>query len=102
MPTLHTVNKSPYATNTFLSCLNHCMEGDSVLLIEDGVYGALAGAGLSDAVKAKLGAVKIHVLNEDVMARGLDSGRFLEGITGVDYGGFVDLVANNDRTQSWL
>ena len=43
MSTLHTVNKSPFGNGTLLSCLNHCKPGDAVLLIEDGVYGALQG-----------------------------------------------------------
>ncbi len=47
MSTLHTVNKSPFATQALLSCLNHAKAGDAVLLIEDGVYGGLGGTGRS-------------------------------------------------------
>ena len=102
MSTLHTVNKSPFSTQTLLSCLNHCKDGDAVLMIEDGIYGAMAGTGLSDAVRARTGTVAIHVLDADTAARGIDPARLLEGVTAVDYGGFVDLVAKHDRTQSWL
>ena len=69
---------------------------------EDAVYGGLAGTQLSDAVAARAGAVRIHVLAEDLAARGLDAGRLLDGVKPLGYDGFVDLVAKTDRTQSWL
>jgi tRNA 2-thiouridine synthesizing protein B len=102
MSTLHTVNKSPFSNQTLLSCLRHCKDGDAVLMIEDGVYGGLAGTGMSEAVSARMGAVRILVLGEDASARGIELVRLMEGVTAVDYGGFVDLVAEHDRTQSWL
>ncbi|WP_137702290.1 sulfurtransferase complex subunit TusB [Marimonas lutisalis] len=102
MATLHTVNKSPFANQSLLSCLNHVKDGDSVLMIEDGVYGGLAGSGLSDAVAAKAGSVQVFVLQEDLEARGIDAGRLIDGVTAVGYDGFVNLVAETDRTQAWL
>lgn len=102
MSTLHTVNKSPFAMQTLLSCINHTLKGDAILLIEDGVYGALAGSDVADAVKARSGDVSIFVLTEDAAARGLDAGKLLNEVTGVNYEGFVDLVADHDRTQAWL
>lgn len=102
MSTLHTVNTSPFATRTLESCLNHCRDGDAVLLIEDGVYGALSGTAVSEMVAGHAGRVTIHVLTPDAVARGLDAGRLADGVAGVDYGGFVDLVTGHDRTQAWL
>ena len=102
MATLHTVNKSPFATQALLSCIAHAKDGDAVLMIEDGVYGATAGTGLSDALAAKGGSVSLFVLGPDLQARGLDAERVLEGVTTVDYAGFVDLAAKNDRTVAWL
>lgn len=101
MSTLHTVNKSPFATNALLSCLMHCKDGDAVLMIEDGVYGALTGSGVSEAVTAKAGSVSVYALTGDVAARGLE-GKILSGVETVDYAGFVELVAKHDRTQNWL
>ena len=48
MSTLHTVNKSPFSTQSLLSCLNHAKDGDAVLMSmtnEAGtiVLGALVG-----------------------------------------------------------
>lgn len=102
MATLHTVNKSPFMTQTLLSCINHAKDGDAILMIEDGVYGGMAGTGLSDAVAARAGAVNICVLSEDLSARGLAAERLIEGVNAVGYDGFVDLVTETDRTQNWL
>lgn len=102
MSTLHSVNKSPFATQALQSCLNHCKDGDAVLMIEDGVYGGLSGTAVADAVSAKTDAVDIFILSPDADARGLNAGQMIAGIAGVDYDGFVDLVAQHDRTQAWL
>lgn len=102
MSTLHTVNKSPFATGAFLSCLKHCKPGDAVLLIEDGVYGALAASNIADEVRAALADVTLHVLEGDAQARGIAGDKFLEEAKPTGYDGFVDLVAQHDRTQAWL
>ena len=47
---LHTVNKSPFERDALGSCLRHAKKGSEVLLIEDGVYGAIKGTSLSKAV----------------------------------------------------
>jgi len=102
MSTLHTVNKSPFATGTLQSCLNHVKDGDTILLIEDGVYGATTGTTLADAVSAKSGAVTISVLSGDIAARGIDQSRLIKGVTTVDYTAFFSLAASHDRCQAWL
>jgi len=102
MATLHTVNKSPFATQTLLSCLGHAKAGDTVLMIEDGVYGATSGTGLADAMAGLGGAVTLAVLAPDMKARGIDEGRLMDGVKTVDYAGFVELAATHDRTQNWL
>ncbi len=102
MSTLHTVNKSPFSTQTLLSCLNHAKDGDAILLIEDGVYGGAAGTGLADAVAAKAGSVSLHVLEGDMAARGIVVSRLIDGVTPVDYAGFVKLAAEHALTQAWL
>jgi len=102
MGTLHTVNKSPFATQTLQSCMAHAKDGDAVLMIEDGVYGARAGTDIAQTLAARAGAVSIYVLGPDYAARGLDENKMPDGIKSVDYAGFVDLAAKSDRTQAWL
>jgi len=96
------VNKSPFATTALVSCLGHCKDGDAILMIEDGIYGGLSGSQMAPIVQEMGKKVSLYVLSPDVAARGVDSARLLEGIEGVDYTGFVELVAKHDRTQAWL
>ena len=102
MTMLHTVNKSPFEKNSLASCLNHATNGSAVLLIEDGVYGALQGTSVSDAVKAAMGNVSIYALQSDIDARGVNHDRLIENIKLIDYSGFVDLAAEHPKVQSWL
>jgi len=41
MSTLHTVNKSPFDRSSLETCLRLAGKGNAVLLLEDGVYGAM-------------------------------------------------------------
>ena len=101
MAMLHIVNKSPYQNGTLESCLNHVLEGDTVLLIEDAVYAALKGGRAANAL-ASVKGVKIAALSADLKARGIGEDKMVDGVDTVDYGGFVDLVTACDKTQSWL
>ena len=98
---LHTVNKSPTERNALESCLKHVKKGSAVLLIEDGVYGALKGAAFTKMVEQTLKNIPIYALYPDVEARGMQD-RVIDGIKLVDYSGFVDLVAEHPSVQAWL
>ncbi|HEX20296.1 MAG TPA: sulfurtransferase complex subunit TusB [Acidiferrobacteraceae bacterium] len=102
MTTLHTVNKSPTDRNTLEACLRLAKEGSSVLMIEDGVYGALKGTQKSGIVKDAMKGIKFYVLGGDLKARGIDESKLIDGMKVIDYAGFVNLAAENDRVQSWL
>jgi tRNA 2-thiouridine synthesizing protein B len=99
---LHTVNKSPFERNALESCLRLSKAGDAVLLFEDGVYAALQGTRWATAVTDALQTRKIYVLTSDLEARGMRTDTVIAGIQPVDYGGFVDLVAEHKATQAWL
>lgn len=98
---LHTVNKSPFERNTLESCLAHAQKGSAVLLLEDGVYGAVKGTAVSKRVEEALKSVRVYALAPDVETRGVQ-GRLIDGIQLVDYGGFVQLAAEHSAVQSWL
>jgi tRNA 2-thiouridine synthesizing protein B len=102
MSTLHTVNKSPFEKTSLDVCLGHASAGSNVLLIEDGVYAATQGTAVEQRVKQALDSVKLFVLGPDLLARGLSEDRVIDGISVVDYAGFVDLAAENDKVQAWL
>lgn len=101
MSMLHTVNRSPFETNALTSCLNHALDGAAVLLHEDGVYGALAGATTETLVSVAAGRLSMYVLMPDLRARGIAVERLVSGIKPVDYGDFVDLASTHDKVQSW-
>ena len=102
MTMLHTVNKSPFEKNSLESCIRLVSEGSSILLIEDGVYGAMKGTGKSGMVSDAMKKIKVYVLGADLSARGIAENQLIDGINVVDYNGFVDLVAEHDSTQAWL
>ncbi len=102
MSILHTVNKSPFERNSLESCLKFATDGAAVLLIEDGVYAALAGTSAEPRVVAALDKLRVYVLGPDLEARGFREDRLISGIGVVDYAGFVDLAAENDKVQAWL
>jgi tRNA 2-thiouridine synthesizing protein B len=101
MNMLHTVNKSPFDRNSLETCLAHAQAGGAILLIEDGIYGALEGTTISAKVKEVMRKAPVYALAPDVEARGM-AGRLIAGVKLVDYSGFVDLVAEHKTVQSWL
>lgn len=102
MSMLHIVNKSPFERNALESALGHALEGDSILLIEDAAVGAIKGSQFADTIASALSDKSVYVLGGDLNARGINDDRIIDGIKIVDYTGFVDLVAECDKTQSWL
>ncbi len=102
MAVLHTTNKSPLQTRDLESCLRLTRPGCAILLLEDAVYGALksieASARLVEAAKDR----RIYVLGPDLAARGFTPEEVIAGVEVVDYGGFVDLVAEHHHVQAWV
>jgi tRNA 2-thiouridine synthesizing protein B len=98
---LHIVNKSHTERNALASCLRLAREGHSLLLTEDGIYAATASAAGASGIAAAAARLKVYVLVPDAQARGMAE-RLAPGVTGVDYAGFVDLVASHTTNQSWL
>jgi tRNA 2-thiouridine synthesizing protein B len=98
---LHIVNKSPLEKTSLDSCLATAQPGAAVLLIEDGVYAATRGNAAEAKMREAMGQLKVYVLKPDMDARGM-ADRVMEGVTLVDYGGFVDLVTEHPNCQSWM
>ena len=102
MAVLHIVNQSVFTSGTLDSCLKSSLSGSSILLIEDGVVGAVKNTAVSDRITSELANKKIYVLAPDFNARGFTENDMIEGVTAVDYSGFVDLTTENSNVQSWL
>ena len=102
MSMLHTVNKSPFQTGSLVSCLRHAQKGDAVLLMEDGVYGALKGTTASGDIWAKRVELKFYVMSADLGGPRPRQGAVDRGLNLIDAGGFVDLVVAHKSSQAWL
>jgi len=102
MPTLHTVNKSPFERQSMASALAHASSGDAVLMIEDAVLGARKRGAFARAIEESRTRVSIYALGPDLAARGVGPDDLAEGVTIVGYDGFVDLAATHDRVCAWL
>jgi tRNA 2-thiouridine synthesizing protein B len=98
---LHIVNKSPLERNSLDSCLRIAAPGGALLLIEDAVYAATRGTAAAAKLTEALARFKIYALLPDLEARAV-ADRVIDGVTTVDYAGFVDLVAESKACQSWL
>ena len=96
--TLHTLNKSPGESNALQDCLTGLSSGDTLILIENGVYGALSG--YSKLFSSLPDAVELYVLSADLDARGLSdlNPRFKTA----NYDSFVALSCSQDKVASWF
>lgn len=103
MTILHTVNKSPFSSTVLQECLTVLGSGHSLLLIEDGVYGALS-VNPQATIMSELcnrGQNEFFVLSDDLNARGLQNDLLLKQIKPVDYDEFVQLTIQHNSVQSW-
>lgn len=98
---LHTYNKSLNAGEARLQdCLRMLASGDSLLLLEDGVYVTMQlqpGMPLRERIPA---GVALYVLQPDAEARGI-SAKIPADFSGIDYTGFVQLCLAQPRVVSW-
>ena len=99
---LHTVNKSPYSSKSLETCVGYALAGDTILLIEDGVFAAAKGGSAEATVKQGQESAKVYALGPDLKARGIAADKLVEGVEVVGYDGFVELAASADKVQNWL
>ena len=99
---LHTVNKSPFMSHSFETCLGLASEGSDILLIEDGVYAAISGTESAGRIEQMMPTCKFYVLDADLKVRGIEVKKLMCGIEPVGYDGFVDLAVKNSQIQSWF
>ena len=96
---LYMVNKSPMMFGNLESALRIAPSGEPILLVEDGVYAAAAGAASADLVRQALEQHPVYALQADLEARGL--ARLVDGVQVIDYDGFVELVEQH-HVVPWL
>ena len=98
MSILHLVNKSAFDGCNLDTATSMMKDGDTLLLIEDGVYGAIKTAKATSLLQGRT----VSVLGPDLAARGISEDKLVDGVNIVDYPGFVDMVEATDNVQSWL
>ncbi|MFC6673089.1 sulfurtransferase complex subunit TusB [Marinobacterium aestuariivivens] len=94
--TLHTLNRAASNQALIDDCLAALVDGDALLLLEDGVYCALEARPLPLPT-----GVRCYALAADVSARGLD-GRLASAIEVIDDADFVRLCCEHERVLSWF
>jgi tRNA 2-thiouridine synthesizing protein B len=102
MATLHTVNRSPHAAPALVSCLRMALPGHALVLLEDGVYAAVAADAGSAQLRDAQPGVAVYALGADLAARGIAADTLLPGVEVVDYESFVDLACRYDKVQAWI
>lgn len=102
MSVLHIVNKSPYDRNSLDTCLRLAKKDAAILLIEDGIYAVLKNSSAADKMQQSTGNHPVYALRPDLEARGISPDNMIDGISLVDYDGFVKLTTEYEQLQSWL
>lgn len=102
MAVLHLVNRSPHASRGLEQCLARVAAGDAVLLLESAVYAAFRDSQAAAPLRAALPDLLVYALEADLAARGIAPAEIVEGITAIDYDGFVDLTQRFVHLQSWF
>lgn len=96
--TLHTINKQTS------DCLTHCLttlaENDTVLLIEDGVYAAMAGCPAATHWQNLPAGVTCLALADDLSARGITE-QLAPQVKPATWQDFVALCTRHDKVISW-
>jgi tRNA 2-thiouridine synthesizing protein B len=99
--TLYTYNKSPDAgAERLKACLRMLASGDSLLLLEDGVYAALHMGKGTELRNMLPSGVALHTLAPDLAARGI-SAKIPADFSSIDYSGFVRLCLTHQRVVNW-
>lgn len=94
---LHILNRSPATSDAYRQALTAMGPEDRLLLIEDGVQGAMTAL-VEHFAEA---AGRLYVLHDDLEARGLMP--YLDAaVEVVDMAGFVTLTEQADQTLSWF
>lgn len=98
---LHILRHSPHSESRFASCLRAISSGQSLLLIEDAVYGLLPRTSGRNALEYLPGTVSLYALDADLQARGLALDDLPPRVTIINYLMMVELCAEHDKALSW-
>ena len=95
---LHTLNQSPFASQIWQDCLEHIEPDDCLVLLNDGVYGALNHHPYRNVLHNKT----CYAIKEDVETRGLNQLNLNPDIILISYEQWVELAVKHPLSQSWF
>lgn len=98
---LHILRHSPHTESRFASCLRAISSGQSLLLIEDAVYGLLPRTTARNALEYLPGTVSLYALDTDLQARGLALDDLPSRVTIINYSMMVELCIEHEKALSW-
>ena len=102
MPSLHLIRHAWNDRTSTLASLERLGPHDRVMLIEDGVYGAVSGSIAAEVLREyRPRLAGVLVLQPDAIARGLRPQDLITEVENTDYAGFVALSLLSDRIVSW-
>lgn len=91
--TLHLIQESPFSSSALQECINILENGDAILLMQNGVYGA-------HHTLTNSASLNIFALKDDLTARGIMD-KTPTHIKTISYDEFVELCIQYDKTISW-
>lgn len=98
---LHILRHSPTGSSTLASCLRVLTGGQGVLLMEDAVYALLPSSAAFSSIRLLPGNIRLYVLENDLLARGLALDDLPARVQPVGYDCMVELCSQSSKVVSW-
>ncbi|QJD58416.1 sulfurtransferase complex subunit TusB [Pseudomonas sp. gcc21] len=98
---LHILRHSPGSETRFASCLRGLGPQQSLLLLEDAVYGLLPRSRTLASLQILPGSVRLYAIEADVLARGIALDDLPERLKLIDYPAMVQLCVYHSKVVSW-
>lgn len=100
-PMLHILRHSPTGNSSLACCMRILASRQGVLFIEDAVYALLPGSASLSSISLLPGDVRLHVLESDLLARGMALDDLPSRVQPIGYDGMVQLCEQSSKVISW-
>jgi tRNA 2-thiouridine synthesizing protein B len=94
---LHLISASPIVP----AILERIDSGSSIVFMENAVLWILRNGQLHGRLAGMLADHHLYALFADLLVRGIDADRIVQGIEVIDYQGLVELTVAHPLIQSW-
>lgn len=94
---LHTINQSPFTSQLWPDCLDAIGSDDCLVLINDGVYGAIKNQPYQHLLNKK----SCYAIKEELEKRGINQLDLNTDIELITYEQWVELAIQHPLSQSW-